>query len=141
MLNIGWDLCGVSEISSGYILVRSVWRIRSFFKNNNAEDWINLNELIRHATAFGIYMISSIIRYTTHELWARYPDSGVALGTFLIGTLLWVIGSMIAQCFLCVIFWTLSGQIKKTREEHRESLRETEALIRQSTVSVQSLIR
>jgi hypothetical protein len=73
LLNCSWYLCGISDISSGVILVRSVIRIRRFFVDENAKESINLPEMIRHATAFGLYMISSIIRYGTHTLHTIQP--------------------------------------------------------------------
>lgn len=86
---------------------------------------MNLEELSKHAGAYGIYMISSVIRYGTHEVWARIPENEIALDVFLIGTVIWVIGSFVSQFFLCIIIWTLSKKIEISRKTHIETMRKT----------------
>lgn len=119
ILDIGWDLCGVSEISSGIILVQNVWNIKQFFIDQDAEDYINLSELLKHAAAFSLYMFSSMIKYVTHSLTSYVPGSHFLFGLFLLGALVAAIGSFVAQCYLIVIFRSLSKKIEITRDSHR----------------------
>lgn len=55
---------GICAIISGVMLVAGVIKIRKFFKEKEAEDSINLPMLIRHAVAFGLYLVSSCIWLT-----------------------------------------------------------------------------
>lgn len=96
LLNWGWYLCGISEISSGIILVNSVNNIRKFFIEQNAKNYINLSELMRHATAFGLYMVSAIISYSTHSLSTLNPDNPTFVSIWMMGMLIGCIGSFIA---------------------------------------------
>jgi hypothetical protein len=96
LLNWGWYLCGISEISSGIILVNSVNNIRNFFIEQNARDYINLSELTRHAVAFGLYMVSALISYSTHSLHTLSPDNVTLISVWMIGMLIGSLGSFVA---------------------------------------------
>jgi hypothetical protein len=49
-----------SAIWTGVWLVRSVYRIRKFFADRNATDFINTTALLRHALCFSSYLIATI---------------------------------------------------------------------------------
>lgn len=49
------------SIISGFILIKSVMNIKKFFKEHNAENFINLPVLMRHAAAFGLYLIGTSV--------------------------------------------------------------------------------
>ena len=96
LLNCGWYLCGISEISSGIILVNSVFEIRKFFIKEDAKEYINLSELMRHALAFGLYMFSAIISYSSHTLSTINPDNETFLAIWMLGMFIGCLGAFIA---------------------------------------------
>ena len=67
--NVALDVVAVLQIYTGYILVKSVLDIRKFFLSKDAINYINTKMLIRHASAFGLYMITIIIYFGTLCYW------------------------------------------------------------------------
>ena len=100
--------------------MNSVFEIRAFFIKENAKEYINLSELMRHAAAFGLYMLSAIISYSTHTLSTIQPDDETFLAIWMIGMLTGCLGAFIAQIFLILIFWTLSKNVEVSRNTHIE---------------------
>lgn len=110
MIDLSWDFTGVSQVISGIMLVYGVLSIRSFFKKRNAEDFINTGMLLRHAGAFGLYMLSAGMYYGTHTIYSFNPNT-VTWNIFLLGGVFGFLGSLIAQLFLSVIFWDLGKKL------------------------------
>jgi hypothetical protein len=55
-----FDLAGVCEVITGVILITSVLAIHSFFKENDAADRVDTQALLRHASCYVLYLISTI---------------------------------------------------------------------------------
>ena len=80
---IWMSVCG---IISGVMLVAGVIKIRNFFKKENAEDFIDLPMLTKHAVAFGLYLLSctlwtaAVVAVNIKEsnlTWAIYYDVSI----------------------------------------------------------------
>jgi hypothetical protein len=52
-------LMGTLATISGVLLIKGVARIRRFFKEKEAEDFLNTELLWQHAAAFGLYLFST----------------------------------------------------------------------------------
>lgn len=50
---------------SGFILCWGVYKIRKFFKDQNAMDSLNTAMLWRHGLSFGLYLASSLVTTVT----------------------------------------------------------------------------
>jgi uncharacterized membrane protein YciS (DUF1049 family) len=80
----------------------------------DAVDFINTKMLIRHALAFGLYMLT-ILMYNASLCywgWKQTPES-YYIATIL-GTL-FNIGSTISQLLLCQIMWSLGTAVIKPK--------------------------
>ena len=99
-------LVGILQIASGIVLVKSVYSVHRFFKKNNAESYINTGMLLRHAAAFGLYLLTCSAYYIT---WAFFTmdESQEMFHFFLLALLCYKIGSFIAELLLVGIFWDL----------------------------------
>lgn len=51
------------------ILLKSVLSIRRYFTERNAIDFINTPMLVRHATAFGLYMLTVVLYNASMVYW------------------------------------------------------------------------
>lgn len=110
--NTALEIVGLLQIWSGFFLVRSVLKIRRFFIEHDAKDFINTSMLLRHATAFGLYItctaafftVLSIYVWTAQSKWYSYT---AATGIFF------NLGSFISELLLFNIFWDLAAKIEK----------------------------
>lgn len=57
------------------MLVRGVWKIKRFFRENNAEDYIDTAMLWRHALSFGLYLVSNVAFFSMLALFSFFPDN------------------------------------------------------------------
>jgi len=64
---------GASQTLSGVMLVSSVLKIKKFFRENNAEDYINTAMLWRHALSFGLFLASSVMFFSMLCLFSWFP--------------------------------------------------------------------
>lgn len=95
-IEAGWDLTGLSQFISGIILVTGVLRIRNFFSKRNATEFINTGMLLRHAAAFGIYLLCCTIYFGTHTLHSLNATNLFLWNLFLFGGVFGYTGSAIA---------------------------------------------
>lgn len=58
-----FNIVGVCQIVYGVILIRSVVRIRRFFKQRKDENYIYTAALCRHATCFVVYLVCCVTYY------------------------------------------------------------------------------
>jgi hypothetical protein len=61
--NLSFNACGLLMIQSGFILVKGVVDIYLFFKKRNATNYINTGMLLRHAGAFGLYLLADAANF------------------------------------------------------------------------------
>lgn len=112
---LGWDLVGFCQITSGIILVIGVLNINRFFTERNAKDFINTAMLLRHASAFGLYLFSVFLYYGGHTLHSIDSSNNTLWNIFLMGGICGYIGGLVAQLFLCAIFWDLGKKVKPVK--------------------------
>jgi hypothetical protein len=68
-LNISLETVGVLQVYSGVMLVSSVIKIKRFFAERNANNFINTSMLLRHAMAFGLYMATTVAFFLALCYW------------------------------------------------------------------------
>jgi hypothetical protein len=95
----------ICSIISGYILVVSVLRVKNFFKERNAEDFINTPMLLRHGIAFGLYLLGTILSGVSLVFVNLNPDSVSAYNIFSFFYIVDFLMEFISQILLCQIFW------------------------------------
>lgn len=91
---------------TGLILLRSVFSIRRYFAERKAFDFINTPMLVRHAVAFGLYMLTVVLYNASMVYWGWTQTAQTYYIATICGTL-FNIGSTISQVLLCQIMWTL----------------------------------
>jgi hypothetical protein len=90
-MSIGYSiiLMGVAclQLISGGILVKNVFAIKKYFTERKAENFINTAMLLRHASCFGVYMLTTFVYFTSFCIYAWFPKPSIyvyvdALGIF-----------------------------------------------------------
>jgi hypothetical protein len=121
--NITAYTSGTLEIVSGIILVRSILKVRDFFRQVGAENYINTKILLRHASAFGLYLLTSTAYFVT---WAYFTISGTwsSFQVFLVCLIFYKIGSLTSQILLVCIFWDLGEKINKDERDKEDDTQE-----------------
>jgi hypothetical protein len=119
--NTGIEAIGIVQVISGVIMFKSVIEIRRFFINKNAANHINTSMLIRHASAFLLYIVTTLGHFTAASLWAYNPVPSQYVWVAVSG-IFFNIGSFISQILLCNIFWSLGQKIDNGEEEEGETL-------------------
>jgi hypothetical protein len=76
------QLTGVFQIVSGVILIKSVWGIRSYFKQKGAMNYINTSMLLTHAAAFCLYLVSAIGYFGTYLFVMLFPGNTNIMNMF-----------------------------------------------------------
>lgn len=69
---------GVFQIISGIYLNIGVYRIHNYFRDKQAEVRVNTKIMILHASAFGLFLLSDVILYSTYTVFIFYPDNNTA---------------------------------------------------------------
>jgi hypothetical protein len=93
---LSWDGVGLFQLVSGYQLIVSVLAIRNFFKARNDEKYINTKMLMRHASAFGLFMVTDLVRYIAFSFYALHPEDPTVLNVYLIAKIFWILGSFLS---------------------------------------------
>jgi hypothetical protein len=113
--NTALEIVGVLQMWSGFFLMKSVLSIRRFFIDHNAQEFINTRMLLRHATAFGLYITCTAAFFTVLSMYVWSPST--TLYNYTAGTgIFFNCGSFISQVLLFNIFWDLSVKIEKPRD-------------------------
>lgn len=55
---------------------------------------------MRHASAFGLFMLTDIVRYLSFAFYVYFPDSVAVLNVYLWCKLFWFCGSALSQVLL-----------------------------------------
>lgn len=101
------------QMIAGVWLMVSVYRIWKFFRERNAADFIDTKALIRHALAFGLYLIA-IVGYFT--IWILHmwvigsPKTAIILTWAELG---WYITQYSSQVLMAHIFWGLGAKVER----------------------------
>ena len=64
----------ICQVASGVILVRGILRIRRFFREQDAEDYINTAMLLRHGIAFSLYLFGTSLTAISLVFFNIWPD-------------------------------------------------------------------
>jgi hypothetical protein len=71
--NISLEGSELLELISGVMLVSSVIKIHRFFVAADAREYINTRMLLRHASAFVLYMLGNFARAAALVYWVWIP--------------------------------------------------------------------
>ena len=91
----GWAGTGLIQCLSGYQLIDGVLNIRRYFKERNAEKFINIPMLLRHAGSFGLYLVTTLIM-CFFMIWYTYFPDPVTWNTYVTSKIYYEIGSIIS---------------------------------------------
>jgi hypothetical protein len=111
--NVAQECVMVLQIYSGFILCRSVFKIRRFFVEHNATQMINTEMLIRHSSCFILYIITVTTFYITFGYYTFKPTEdnykfAASFGIFF------NVGSCVSQILLVNIFWGLGTKVERS---------------------------
>ena len=67
----------ICELLSGYILIRGILRIRNYFKEQDADDFIDTKMLLRHALSFSLYLIGTSCTAISLVFYTIYSGSNI----------------------------------------------------------------
>jgi ABC-type multidrug transport system permease subunit len=98
--------------------MKSVFDIRNFFFENNAADYINTTMLIRHAMAFGAYMIMIVLYFSTLCYWG-WTQTPYAYDWVMISGVIFNAGEVFSQVLLCKIIADLGKKLEATTESQQ----------------------
>jgi hypothetical protein len=106
LFDIFLDLTGLLQWISGVILIRSVFKIRSFFKDHHEIVSLNVKRMTLHASAFIIYIVASISYFSTETL-NQVMDNSFSLKLAEQAIVFNSAASFTAQILLILIFLEL----------------------------------
>jgi Na+/melibiose symporter-like transporter len=101
----------VLQVVSGVILVLGVLSTNRFFKESGAQDTLNINMLLLHAGAFGLYLITAVLICLGSAATIMFPFNQMVLVSYEWTLVAVNIGSFISQVCLCLIFWDLGREV------------------------------
>lgn len=81
-------------------MIVSVVKIRNFFHEHNAKDYINTGMLLRHSGAFALFMVTVLVRFSTFTVFVLHPFDPTTLNVYLVAKAFWIIGSALSQILL-----------------------------------------
>lgn len=123
---IGLVLVGLIEIASGATLLYSVIKIRRYFKDREATA-IDTTMLIRHAIAFGTYLVSVGFVVAANTLRIFFPHSAAVQGIANYVAIFYVFMSFISQLFLAHIFHAIEVKLQQPNQKKIEGRQDEEA--------------
>lgn len=71
-------LTGVMQIVSGVFLMIGVFNIRKYFKQRDQDGQLDIKTLVLHSSAFGLYLLSAVVGYTSYTVYALNSENAVA---------------------------------------------------------------
>lgn len=97
----------ICAIISGLMLMVGVYRIHTFFKEEDAGERVNLPMLIRHASAFGLFLLSTTMWAIAITIWNLSLKTNEPKDAFyeIVATFDFVAQSIL-QLLLVNIFWS-----------------------------------
>lgn len=122
LYNFGINGNNLVSFVAGLVLTVSVFRIHSFFVKQNATHFINTRQLVRHATAFGLYVVSEFALAVTLTIYI-YTDSPNSYQHVEYAGMFLNIAQVVSQVLLAQIFWNLGTKLpqKATPETEQAS--------------------
>lgn len=87
------------------LIVGVIW-VRQFFRDQNADDFINSSMLKRHAVSFGLYLMSTSVWALAAVMWnLSDPRNQKVKNFYSCVTIADLIIQFLAQLLLCEILW------------------------------------
>lgn len=108
-------LLGLLLIVSGVILVTTVVAIRQFYKKRNAADAVDTGALVRHAIAFGLFLIAAVEFNLANTLSNIFPYSLPMVYFYLYSLPFYAVTSFVSQVLLCTILWSLGTDLTRAQ--------------------------
>jgi len=108
----------ICQITSGVFLAKSVISINYFLRHKNPDN-IDTKGLIIHASAFGIYLVSSLILTFAFTLNIVYPSES-NYNLWFYASVLYNAASLISQICLILIFWDLGKKAAPKKPRNRD---------------------
>lgn len=106
------------------VLVRTAFKIKSFFKKRDAEEFINTEMLTRHAVAFGCFLGSLVVFLLADLLTLFKQSKGVVVAVYLLNFIYFVSG-LVSMVYLCAILWSLGTNVPP-ETDHQQAHQEDE---------------
>jgi hypothetical protein len=70
------------QIISGVVLVRSVLKIKQFYRDKDIEDRLNIPTLLLHSSAFLLYLASIILYVVMWDFFVLFPKDDQIVNIF-----------------------------------------------------------
>jgi hypothetical protein len=99
-------------IISGVILVHTVLAIRRFYKQRNAVNALATGALVRHASAFALFLLAVFV-FSVAVFIASVKPSPLAYAIENFSIKFYAITSFISQVLLCTILWSLGTNLNR----------------------------
>ena len=75
-------LTGLMQIISGVFLMAGVYTIRRFFKAKGSKGELNVRRMVIHASAFGLYLLSDVVGYSSYTLYVLNDENQAAFAQY-----------------------------------------------------------
>lgn len=111
---VSFDLAAVCQIISGVILMKSLYTIRSYFKQNSTLGSTNSKEMLTHAICYGLYLVISAVYSTIYNIYMIDTKNEIFVIFLWFSTIYYVCAS-ISLIMLCYIFWGLMTKPQRER--------------------------
>jgi hypothetical protein len=121
LFNFSAYMTGFIQIITGIVLVSSVFRIKRIFRERNAENYINSGMLLRHASAFGLYLVAAVVYFSFWTAVSMAPFDEKLYNIFLCVSASFFVAQFISEILLCTIFWSLGTAVPEPVIKEEES--------------------
>lgn len=94
----------------------TVFAIRRFYKQRDNIDAIDTGSLVRHATAFALFLVAAIVFNLSSAFADVFPSDHQLVGkVYFYSNVFYAVTSFISQVLLCTILWTLGTDVNRIR--------------------------
>jgi hypothetical protein len=109
-----FDLIGLCQIVSGVILLKSVVKIRRFFREHNGDDSLDTAAMCRHASCFTLYLLSATAYYLMYSI--STIDSAY-LDAYFWTSIVYLFVTCISNLLLAYIYYDINKDQLQARAE------------------------
>lgn len=113
--------CRVAAIIAGVILLTGVVRIKKFFEERKAMDFINSGMLLRHAIAFILYLLGATASAVCLMFVNLYPGNETIYDIFSAVYIADLMAQWVSELLLCEIFWTIGKDLSKVKQAQEKA--------------------
>jgi len=94
------------------MLVHNVLKIRNFFKQRGDEEYIDSGMLLRHGSAFTLYLIAAVFDMLTFLVYSIYSENQTVWIIYVVEDDFMTLVSFLSQLLLCSIIFVLGKNLK-----------------------------